>query len=357
MRTTGLSRQIVLTMSVVTLGIVLMVLVGSTVFYGIMLELNPTLINTVTDVWLPSYQEWIWIGFTTLTALLIAVIAAIRLAKRILAPLNSVVEGVRRVAQGDLTARAVAGDRSLGETALLVDDFNALAERLQRMEQEFATSSAAIAHELRTPVTVLRGSLQGLAEGVFEPDERLFRSLLQQVEGLSRIIDDLRTLSMLDSGHLPLQLTETSLAAEIQELAQLLAPGLTDAGFEVTLQLTSETVFCDTARIRQALLALLDNAQRYANPGPLLISTAREGKRFCLRIEDAGPGIPAELADSIFMAFQRGDDSRSRASGGSGLGLAVVKAIALAHGGTAECGPSHLGGTAFTLSWPVKRRP
>ena len=156
---------------------------------------------------------------------------ATRFSRRIIQPLNSVTESVRRLAHGDLEARAHAGDRSLGETSALVEDFNSMAERLQRMTSEMVIWNAAIAHELRTPVTILRGRLQGLAEGVFEPDEALFRSLLAQVEGLSRLIEDLRVLSLADSGHLHLQLEEVDLAQVIGDLKGAVEPALTAAGF------------------------------------------------------------------------------------------------------------------------------
>ncbi len=106
-----------------------------------------------------------WLIATTLAGLAMAIVVAVNLARRILVPLNSVADSLRRVARGDLGVRAIAGDRSLGEAALLADDFNALADQLQRVTEEQVFWNAAIAHELRTPVTILRGRLQGLAEG------------------------------------------------------------------------------------------------------------------------------------------------------------------------------------------------
>lgn len=346
----GLSRQIALSISAVVLSVTLVILVSSYVFYALLMQLNPSF--SASAGWLPSEPEWIWMASITLVSLVMGAIMASRLAKRILAPLNSVVDSVRRVAQGDLDARANAGDRSLGETALLVDDFNTMAERLQRMAHEMTTWNAAVAHELRTPVTILRGRLQGLAEGVFIPDQKQFRSLLTQVEGLSRLIEDLRMLSLADSGHLQLQLEDADISSEIRDVAQLLESEFSKAGFSLVLNLTPEPLRCDTMRIRQIVMALLDNARRYAQPGPVRIDTWISGNTFQLRVEDYGTGIPPEIAARIFDAFSRGDDSRSRQSGGSGLGLAVVHAIARAHGGKAiyACGAS--GGAAFEIVLP-----
>lgn len=349
----GLSRQIVLSMSAVALVVILLSLLGSYAFYALWFAYAPASIPE-SDNWIPTAPEWAWMALTTFVALTLAVLVAVNLARRILLPLTSVAESLRRVAQGDLDARAVSEDRSLGEAALLVDDFNAMAERLQRMAQEQLFWNAAIAHELRTPVTILRGRLQGLTEGVFAPDAAQFRSLLAQVEGLNRLIEDLRVVGLADSGHLDLHWREVELSTEIEAVAQLLAPTLREAGFTVAIDLQAGRVRCDPTRIRQALLALLENARRHAEPGILRIESCLAQDQCLLRVEDGGPGVAPELAEHIFDAFQRGEQSRSRVSGGSGLGLAVVRAIAQAHGGQAICRPSPRGGSTFEIRWPVR---
>ena len=352
MRTPGLSRQIVLSMSVLVVSITLIILISSYVFWTLMLAMAPSLLSA-PDSLTPSGAELLWMLSVTIIGLVLAGIAAAKLAARILAPLNSVMASVRRVAHGDLAARAIAGDRTLGETAMLVDDFNSMAERLERMTNEMVTWNAAIAHELRTPVTILRGNLQGLADGVFEPNEKQFRSLLSQVEGLGRLIEDLRTVSLADSGHMYLRLQMIDLATEIRETACLLEPGMHASGFSLQLELADGPVLCDTTRIRQVLLAMLDNARLYADPGAIRVETEFTESLFHLRVADDGPGIPEELASHVFEAFRRGNDARARESSGSGLGLAVVRAIAQAHGGTATCRRGVNGGTVFEVKWPI----
>lgn len=360
MKLVGLSRQIVLIMVSMAFGITLLLTLTSYAFYYAAAYLWPDRFGTP---WTTSGVEWAWMVATTLAALALAVVVALHLARRILVPLNSVAESIRRVAQGDLNARANAGDRSLGEAANLADDFNALASQMQRMTEELAFWNAAIAHELRTPVTILRGRLQGLAEGVFTPDETQFRSLLTQVEGLARLIEDLRAVSLAESGHLDLHIQATDLNAEVTSVAEFCRHALEGSGQTLTLDLQTTQARCDPVRIRQALLALLENVRRHAVPGAVNIRTREESGWSILRVEDSGPGIPAEFAAQVFTAFRRMNQviGKVPAEGaGSGLGLAVVAAIAHAHHGRATCRPLPNGGSCFELRWPnepVEQRP
>lgn len=355
MKLVGLSRQIALSMTMIALGVALLVTFGSYLFYFLWQTYWPNQFPAESN-FLPTGPEWAWMIGTTLAGVLSAIVVAVDLSRRILEPLNSVADGVRRVAQGELDVRAVAGDRSLGEAALLADDFNALADKLQRMTEEQTFWNAAIAHELRTPVTILRGRLQGLAEGVFSPDESQFRSLLSQVEGLSRLIEDLRVVSLMESGHLDLHVQDVDLSIEVRAVVEFFRDALRTAGQHAVLDLDERWVRCDPVRIRQALLALLENARRYAVPGTIRIRTHIDDGWCRLSVEDEGPGIPDEFAPHLFKAFRRTGDARSSAGGGSGLGLAVVAAIAQAHGGQATSHPTGIGGTLFELRWPDNLR-
>lgn len=348
---TGLRRQIIRSLGLMVLGIISLTVIGTYVFYAIAVTYVP---GSISESWMPSRVEMIWIGSTILIALGMALYVAVRLSRRILTPLNSVANSLREVAQGKLDARVPLDEQAIGETAQLVRDFNTMAERLQSMTREREFWNAAIAHELRTPVTILRGRLQGLAEGVFPPERELFERLLRQVEGLTHLIEDLRVLSLNDSGHLELQRSEVRLADELAVVLEAFAPPLAASGFTLKGELDAELlVCCDALRIRQALMALLENAQKHGVPGMLTVRLHRSGTQCVLSVEDEGPGISEEVAAYIFEAFRRGDPSRSRKSGGSGLGLAVVKAIVKAHGGSAACQPTGCGGTMFILSWPI----
>lgn len=347
----GLSRQILLSMIAATMTAALIVFFGFYICFAILLKFFPSLANY--NSMFPSGTDFLVLIFLTFLAILAAGVVALKLAARILRPLNSLAESARRISKGDLTARAIPGDQSLGETAVLVADFNAMAQRLQDMAKNMASWNAAIAHELRTPLTILRGRLQGVADGVFAADETLIRNLLLQIDGLSRLVDDLRLVTLADSGRLDLQAITTPLTPEISSVADLLRPSLTTAGFTLELTLVDLSVVGDGTRIRQALLALLDNAQRYAKPGRIEIATLKSDASAIIRVEDDGPGLPAEFAKHAFEAFARGEPSRSRRSGGSGLGLSVVRAIAEAHAGKVQYRRSSRGGAVFEIVLPL----
>jgi two-component system sensor histidine kinase AdeS len=172
------------------------------------------------------------------------------------------------------------------------------------------------------------------------------------VEGLTRLIEDLRVVGLADNGYLEVQIQSANLAEEIKADACLFEPGLQACGFVLHLDLLERPVQCDPARIRQALLAMLDNLKRHATPGNVTVRLGNQDGLNTLSVADEGPGIAEAFATHIFEPFQRGESSRSRAQGGSGLGLAVVRAIALSHGGRATCRNLDNGGTLFELSWP-----
>lgn len=351
MKLVGLSRQIALTMMAMALGAVLLVVVTSYAFYSLWEKYWPSVLPS--DDLVPTGPEWIWLIATTLASLVLAVFVAVNLARRILAPLNSVTDAIRSVAQGDLSARALADDRSLGEATQLVDDFNLLADKLQRISEEQVFWNAAIAHELRTPVTILRGRLQGLAEGVFEPNEGQFRSLLLQVDGLNRLVEDLRVVSLAESGHLDLNLQYANIATEIRSVVDLVGESLAKAGQHAVLDIQVDHAWCDPARVRQVLLALLDNVRKHAVPGLITVQVREVDGMYRLSVSDEGPGITDGFLPHVFTAFRR---SVEAGGNGSGLGLAVVAAVARAHGGQAKCYAVPNTGTTFEMCWPHRNR-
>ncbi|CAD6548100.1 ATP-binding protein [Paraburkholderia sabiae] len=354
-RRARLSFQIVVSMGLVSVITMLIAFVIGLIFYGLYYTFWPQFTEPAVpeNPYIPDPADYLFLLISVLFGLVVAVIVALRLAKRILVPLNSLAENARRIATGDLTARSVPGDRSLGETALLVDDFNAMAERLEGMTSEMTAWNAAIAHELRTPLTILRGRLQGLRDGVFAPSEALFAGLLDQVEGLSRLVDDLHIVTLNDVGRLELHLEPTRIDVTVQQAVLSVENALRDAGFNIQVVTVPLHLYCDAARIRQTLLALLDNARRYAVPGAVRVELSAHGRGFLLVVEDEGPGLNADFARHVFEPFSREDASRSRRLGGSGLGLSVVRAIARAHGGEARYRASSLGGSAFELEIPA----
>lgn len=308
--------------------------------------------HPVGDEFAFDTADWVQLIISTLLTVLVSVLTAAGFVRKILFPLQSLTASARQVADGDLSARAQQGEKPLAEMSALVDDFNQMAARLENASRDIRTWNAAIAHELRTPVTILRGRLQGLADGIFPPEQQLFVNLVKQTDGLSHLIDDLRTLSLAQSGHLRLSRSTIDVPQEMAAIAALMEADFKASQHSLVLDLHPAQLCCDAARLRQAMLALLENARRYAVSGVVVISCREQQQGVTISVEDEGPGISPEVAATIWDAFVRGDDSRSRQRGGSGLGLAVVRAIVLAHGGEVRCTPGTLHGTRFTLWLP-----
>ncbi|MDH4992381.1 ATP-binding protein [Aquamicrobium lusatiense] len=348
-----MSRQILIAMSAITVLAGVLVFFGSYLVYSAIVAVYPL---PETDEWLSSLDLVIFAALI-LGTLPIAAFVALRLARRILDPLESLALSARQIAAGDLSARATASDKALGETASLVGDFNTMAQRLQDMAADMALWNATIAHELRTPLTILKGRLQGIIDGVFEPDEHTLRRLILQVDGLARLVEDLRTVTLADSGHLDLQIVPTRLDQELEELAELMAPDLVSDGFQLTLDLDDIVIDADATRVRQAVLALISNARRHAIRGTITISLKTVDGMAVLAISDQGPGIDRSLADRAFEPFVRGDPDRAKETGGNGLGLSVVRAIMEAHGGTLRYRTAPGGGALFEMGFRTSAVP
>ncbi|WP_233290855.1 ATP-binding protein [Shinella sp. PSBB067] len=328
----SLNAQIVRVMSALTLAAFAVMVTGTFGYYTFFYPwLYPD--DLYSDKW--NAGDFVVLGLILAISLSAAAVVAWRLAQSIVQPLKSVAGAVHLIAHGDFSARAETIRTVYGEAESLIADFNAMAMRLENAEAELKYSNSAIAHELRTPLTILRGRLQGLSDGVFTPSPELYGRLIAHVDDLARIVEDLRTLGLSNAGRLELKLDEIDLAIEVESVTASIEQDLAKAGLAVEYDLGSAVVVADRARIRQALFAILDNARRYAPRSTLSIQTRRARDRVVIRCTDDGPGLPPGTGHRAFERFWRADDSRARASGGSGLGLPVVQAIARAHGGDA----------------------
>jgi two-component system sensor histidine kinase AdeS len=294
-------------------------------------------------------------ALAVLSAVAIAcgVVASLWLAVRLSRPLEDVAAAARRIAAGDLSARARPHHHGAGEIAQLAADFNAMARTIETAALELRANSAAIAHELRTPLTILRGRLQGTLDGMFATGPAELRGLIEQVDQLGRIVDDLQTVSLAETGQLRLRTARIDLAEEVGRVLATLAPDLAAAGLAVTLDLQPAPATADPMRLRQVILALLDNARQHAASGrELRIETRAGPPAAVLRVLDRGPGFADGTHERAFDRFWRGDASRSRSTGGSGLGLSVVRAIAEAHGASARAMPREGGGAILEVALP-----
>ncbi len=295
--------------------------------------------------------------FAGLAALGLSLLAAWLLARHLLAPIRDLTSGARRIAEGWLDARIPAGrDDELGE---LADNFNAMAERLGKVEESRRAWISDTSHELRTPLAVLRAEIEAMQDGVRHPDAATLARLHKQVQQLATLVDDLRLTLDREPGignmeHLlfsPLALLGESLAAFRERYAK--------AGIAIETIVTADgghQVRGDADRLTQVFTNLLENSLRYTDPGGRLRITARaEAGHLALQFDDSAPAPPRSALPRLFERFFRAEPSRSRSHGGSGLGLAICKALVEAHGGCISAGFSELGGLAIRIELPLEQ--
>ncbi|WP_449553541.1 ATP-binding protein [Lelliottia amnigena] len=347
-----LSRQILTYMLSLTFIIIVIAILGSWLFYSFLIDYLPGggLAANEDEM---TLLDWTWIAIASAISLAVSLFFTVKLSSRILTPLNAVAYSLKQISKGNLDARASCTNSQLGEMNNLVNDFNDMAEKLQKLDVQRNLWNAAIAHELRTPVTILRGRLQGLVDGVFEPDPALFRNLLKQTEGLTNLIEDLRVVSSSGGADYSLKLREIDLEETIRNALENFLPEFQRKQFTLITELKSQHCVCDPLRIIQCLTVLFDNALKYSTSRTLIIKNGSYGKDNFILVQDKGPGIPEEFQGDLFQPFQRGELARNINPEGCGLGLSVVRAIMLAHKGNASYKLTRDNHSVFELSWPV----
>ncbi len=274
----------------------------------------------------------------------------------IMRPLRNLRVAAKKVAAGDLTTQVPISSRD--ELAAVGQAFNEMATRLSQQQHIRQQMVADIAHELRTPISVIQGTLEAMLDGVLRPDPSELRDLHTETRRLARLVEDLRTLSLADAGQLTLVRGKLDIARTMREVVGRMTP-LAEAR-DITLLVEAAphmpTVEADGDRIAQVLTNLIDNALRYTPAGgQVTVHVAQDGEHVHLTVADTGPGIPEEDLPFVFERFWRGDKSRSRHSGGSGLGLAIVKQLVDLHGGTVEVQSKVGEGSRFVVSLPASK--
>ncbi len=307
---------------------------------------------------LNSVDQAILLGSPLIT-FLVTIFLAYMLSRRIAKPMRAISKTAQKISSGDLTVRASISkhhDRGETETARLMRDFNAMADNLDRLETERKATMASIAHELRTPITILRGRLEAIRDGIFPLNDLEMGRLIGQTLLLSRLVDDLRTLSLADAGKLELYKINLELSAWLQELLHEYYPRAQAKNLELKWGTLEVVQFrADPDRMHQVVGNLLENALRYApENGWVQISLERQEQHALLRICDSGEGLPPQDLAKVFDRFYRSDQARSRVSGGSGLGLSIVRAVVELHGGTVEARNLEGGGADFWLRFPLE---
>ncbi len=287
-----------------------------------------------------------------LIALFVALLLALWLSGLLLKPVHKLTQAVQKLALGDYEQRVeVFGS---DELAILGNSFNEMAEALQRSEIHRQELTADIAHELRTPLAIQRAQLEALEDGVYALSLENLKPVLQQNRLLERLVDDLRTLALVDSGELALRCTEVDVPGLISGILERFKPAATrNKVIQELVIVPGElplVVWGDSDRLAQILFNLLDNAMRHTPEGGRNTITLTQNNEVVeIQVKDDGPGIPPESLPYLFERFYRIDRSRSRGQGGTGLGLAVARQLARAHGGSLSAENHISGGAVFTL--------
>ncbi|MEZ4595311.1 MAG: ATP-binding protein [Chloroflexota bacterium] len=287
---------------------------------------------------------------------LFGALAGVLLARSFVRPLDTLAESTRQFGPRNLSHRAkVEGTEEIQAVA---QAFNEMAERLEAAETLRRNLLADVAHELRTPVTVIQGNLRAILDDVYPLEKEEVARLYEQTRLLTRVIDDLRELAQAEASQLSLNMVEVDVASLVKETAVSFQPIAQSQKVELHAELLGHipSLPADPARLRQSLHNLVDNALRHTRAGGhVLLQVQQVGQAVQIRVQDSGSGMTPEQLSHVFDRFYRADPSRSRESGGTGLGLAIVRAIVKAHGGEVTAvspGPNQ--GSTFSLTLPLR---
>jgi two-component system OmpR family sensor kinase/two-component system sensor histidine kinase BaeS len=294
-------------------------------------------------------------GFPLLLVLVIGGLGAL-IFRNVGTPLANIMAAADAVADGDLTTRVP--ERGTRDFRRMAESFNRMTEELERADQQRRNMTADVAHELRTPLHILQGNLEGILDGVYEASPEQIDSMLDETRMLSRLVDDLQTLSLAEAGQLHFRMETLDVAELLVDVRTSFSGPMEAAGIDLQVETEGDpqdlNIFGDVERLDQVLSNLLGNALRHTSTGgSILLRAAANPKGVQILVRDTGEGIPPEDLPYVFNRFWRGDKSRQRKSGtGSGLGLAIAKQFVHAHGGeiTVESQPGE--GTSFTIYLP-----
>jgi two-component system OmpR family sensor kinase/two-component system sensor histidine kinase BaeS len=303
----------------------------------------------------PPFVIFFWIGGLGLMLALplLALTLAARVFRSYALPLADIMDAAESVANGDLDVRVE--ERGSREFQRLAHSFNRMTEELARTDRQRRNLTADVAHELRTPLHIIRGNLEGILDGVYAPTPEHIEATLQETRTLARLVDDLRTLSLAESGQLPLVLEPVDVADLLADVVTSFSAQAESAGIDLRCAADAATpleIQGDAGRLDQVLSNLVSNALRHTPSGGRITLSA-EAADGCVRltVADTGEGIAPEDLPFVFDRFWRGDRARSH-SGSTGLGLAIAAQLVRAHGGAIRVASRPGDGTTFTLDLP-----
>ena len=284
----------------------------------------------------------------------IAIVVGIRLARGVGPPLDALVDAAGRVEQGDYAVRVPEVARGPRELRDLVRAFNTMTARLEADEAQRRRLLADVSHELRTPLAVIQGNAEAIVDGVYPADAQHLGTILEETRVLSRLIEDLRTLSLAEAGTLALHREATDLSIVAVEVGRSFEQLASTAGAHVELDVPDDLPLLDVdpIRLREVLANLVANALRYVDAdGSVRIIGRTGGNTVIIEVADDGPGIPADLLPTVFDRFAKASDSR-----GTGLGLAIANALVEAHDGRITATSRTGVGTTMTIELPNPSR-
>jgi len=298
-----------------------------------------------------------------LASSVVAVLVSLLVSRQVVAPVREMMLASQRISEGHYNERVqVPGDVSkdeLDELSQLALRFNRMAASLEQTEVVRRQLIADVTHELRTPLTAVKGSMEGLIDGVLPADEGTFQQIISEADRLQRLVNDLQELSRVEAGAYELNIhshrvSDLLTAAEARLGRQFEEKGVI---LEIALPNDLPQVLADEDRIGQVLLNLVGNALQYTPPGgKARVTATAQNSEVYIAVSDSGMGIPAEHLPHLFTRFYRVDKSRSRAGGGSGIGLTIAKYLVEAQGGNIWAQSEGAGrGSTFTFSLPTAR--
>lgn len=296
--------------------------------------------------------DWVILGLLILIVMPMIFTLTLKTARPLSMQISQLAGVARAVSKGNFGAQVVIPESLPLELRSLSENFNGMSRQLQRYENELKKSHVAMAHELRSPLTAAIGRLQGMIDGVFEPNDTQLNMVMQQLNALNRLVEDLHLLKLADAGQLSLNMVPTSINELVREKIAWINPSAIKQGVQISHhEQGASRCLTDPYRLGQVFLILMDNVLRYAAEGKRLnITYESMNGKVSVIFKDRGPGVPDSLMEDIFTPFVREEVSRSRYSGGSGLGLSIARAICDAHDGTIEVQKNEYGGLTFRVT-------
>jgi signal transduction histidine kinase len=295
---------------------------------------------------------WLLLCGAPFAVALLAVFTAFNLYTRFGKPMGQIFNAIDSVAEGNLSVRVPVSDSPQFDE--LTKRFNKMVSELERADQQRRNLTTDIAHELRTPLHIIQGNLEGIIDGVYQPTPEHINNTLDETKLLARLVNDLQTLSLAEAGQLPLHPTRFLLADLLDDLTSSFSSQAAALGIDLQTNIhdPSKEFSADYDRLNQVLSNLISNALRHTpEGGKISIETEAVDGGIKIVVKDTGKGIPAEQIPFIFDRFWRGDKSRTGRTN-SGLGLAITKQLIHAHHGTIEAQSKINEGTTFTIELP-----